>query len=352
VISRLRRWFGIAPEPRQERVARTDEASRMPSGSAYGRDTGSGTGHVPAPDHRMITGLYVRNLFCAMDGQKAALTPAERHWLQARREQLRGDSSLSALVPRLPSAMPRLMAATRDPEKTSARELARLIESDPVLAANVLRVVNSPAMRLRRDDVESLEQAVVIMGFPGMREAIAAATISPIASFDRDPRFDAAALRQLWPHTLETAVAIRQAAARAGLAHGFDLYLAALSHSSGLMLLLRLLNALDEARPSPEFVDALDPLAKRCSVAIARGWGFPPRTVAVLEHWADKGADTAEAELLAGAVSFVRARALAGAGLLEADQWEALCRALPDHARDWQMRREDESEAPGSVNSA
>jgi HD-like signal output (HDOD) protein len=346
MIARWRRWLGLAPGKPRERDRREDGnvfTSRPPA-------AGDGADHAPIepPDRHAIGRLYCRGLFSRAAGDSGP-APGEKEWLRARRDQLKqGDTALAALVPRLPAAMPRLMAATREPERTSARELAGLIESDPVLAANVLKVVNSPAMRIRREDVESLEQAVVIMGFPGMREVLAAATISPIANFDGDARLDATALRQVWPHTLDVAVAVRQAATRMGSGHGFELYLAALAHSSGLMVLLRCLNTLKEPIPSETFIAELDPLAQRLSVAIARGWEFPDETVQTLERRAREAHGYPEAEMLTQAITFVRARALGLAGILDDGQVAMIRRQLPDYARDWHGEGEHHGSRPVS----
>ncbi|QOC23184.1 HDOD domain-containing protein [Wenzhouxiangella sp. AB-CW3] len=290
-----------------------------------------------APDAAEVATQYFRALFVSPDEHARSLKPAEQAWLRAQRRALRGEGdSLSAMVPRLPSAMPRLLAATRDPDKTSARALARLVEDDPVLSAKVLKVVNSPSMRLRREAVDSIEQAIVVMGFPGMRAVIAAACISPIADFRRDSRLDAAAVQQLWPHTLEVAMAARQAAIRAGQQHAFELYVAALCHGSGLMLLLRRLRHLEEPMPGLEFIGALDGLAKRFAVVVARGWKFPEPTLSALESWSE-GAPRRDsgADILGHAAQYVQARALVCAGVLDDEQWQALRMGLPGYAQDW-----------------
>ncbi|OOG23677.1 hypothetical protein B1C78_10335 [Thioalkalivibrio denitrificans] len=335
MMARLRRWLGLGAAPDAPRgdgrppgVPAADSPSAEP-------ETG-----IPVPDDASIARFYVESLFRMADRDGSALSSTEREWLREHRERLRGqDTSFGGLVPRLPAAMPRLMAATRDPERTSARELARMIESDPVLAANVLKVVNSPAMRMRSEAVDSLEQAVVIMGFPGMREVIAAATISPIASFDTDPRLDAAAIRQVWAHTLEAAVAVRDAAARTSPADAFELYLAGLSHSSGLMVLLRCLKSLDDVRPSSMFPGELEALARRYSAAVARDWAFPKGTVEALDQWAE-GRDTPGAAVLNAAVVCVRAGALAESGTISGEQLEVIRHRLPGFGEDRRERRD------------
>ncbi len=75
------------------------------------------------------------------------------------------------------------MTALNNPD-TPIRTLTGLIESDPVISSMVLRLINSPAMRVRRENIESLDQAVMLLGFSGMREVVSAAMFSPIGRLE------------------------------------------------------------------------------------------------------------------------------------------------------------------------
>lgn len=333
MLSWLRRWLKPASRQGHASVSET-----VDGGTLNVADDRSATDAslAPLPDEREIAVLHCRELFLASGIRAPDLTEQEHDWLQARREQLRGGSEdLTALVPRLPAVMPRLMVAVNEPGKTSARELAALIEADAVLAANVLKVVNSPAFRTRREDVDSLDQAVIVMGFAGIREAIAAAAISPIMGFDRDPRLDPQALRLVWPLTLRTAAAVRKAAQRAGFLDAFELYLAALTHNSGLMTLLRSLDSLDEAKPSEAFIAGLETMARRYSAAIARGWNLPEVTASCLDGWAAHRHSDEASALLGQAVAYMQVTALAGSGRMDANLVERMRRQLPYYAQDW-----------------
>ncbi|WP_298218002.1 HDOD domain-containing protein [Halothiobacillus sp.] len=117
-------------------------------------------------------------------GYTDALRPQETQWLNARAEDLkRTPTQLTQLVPRLPSVLPKLMTALNNPD-TPIRTLTGLIESDPVISSMVLRLINSPAMRVRRENIESLDQAVMLLGFSGMREVVSAAMFSPIGRLE------------------------------------------------------------------------------------------------------------------------------------------------------------------------
>lgn len=297
---------------------------------------GEAPASIAVPDDAQIQLRYLARLFRGTVDLEAGLRESESDWLRQRDEELRSrHSRLLEQVPRLPAVMPRLLAAINDPGKGSARELAGLLETDPVLAGNVLGVVNGPALRVRREPIESLEQAVVIMGLSGMREVIAAAAISPIVNFNRDRRLDGEAVKGLWSQSLDVAVALRSAAQKTGAPHAFELYLAGLTHASGLMALLRGFDSLTAAVPTGAFLSALETLSRRYSVAIVRHWGLPEHTQYVLSCRASGRCDNVHAAMLERAVSFMCACVLGQAGLIERSQVQALREQLPAYAEGW-----------------
>ncbi|ACL73660.1 HDOD domain-containing protein [Thioalkalivibrio sulfidiphilus] len=322
-------WFRRKHKPEPEGFTLTAARAQAP-------ESGAAPAAAAVPEDAEIQLRYLARLFRAAVDADAALREDEAAWLRQRDEELRSrHASLLEQVPRLPSLMPRLLAAINDPGKGNARALAALLETDPVFAANVLGVVNGPALRVRREPIESLEQAVVILGLSGMREVIAAAAISPIVNFNRDRRLDGEAVKGLWSQSLDVAMAMRLAASRTGSAHGFALYLAGLTHASGLMALLRGVGSLTAAVPSGAFLSGLESLSRRYTVAIVRHWGLPEHTAHVLSCRTGARCSHPEAAMLEQAVSLMRACVLAQAGLLDQARLAALRQRLPDYAEGW-----------------
>lgn len=263
-----------------------------------------------ALDDRLIDRLYVRNQFRMLDHNLTKLSSAESSWIQQRKKELKSDDAAwTRMVPRLPTVVPRLLAATRDSEKTPARELANMIASDPVLAANLLKVVNSPALRLRPEPIQSLEQAVVIVGTRGIREAVSAAFVSPIANFEADPRLNISAVNQLWPNALGVGVHLRRAAESSNIGQGFELFLAGMTHSTGLIVLLRRLDTLDQPFVSIPFTNAFEDLSRHYTLAAVTDWKLPAATMAVLTSWS-KREDSPMSFLLSRAIAGVRQASL------------------------------------------
>lgn len=105
-----------------------------------------------------------------------------------------------ATLPTLPSVLGRILDTVFDPG-TSALELGELIAADQSLSAKLLQVVNSAYYGFPQQ-VSSITQAIVILGFVEVRNlAFAATAFDTIAS---DSSYDRT---QLWRHSLATAMA-------------------------------------------------------------------------------------------------------------------------------------------------
>jgi putative nucleotidyltransferase with HDIG domain/diguanylate cyclase (GGDEF)-like protein len=136
-------------------------------------------------------------------------------------------------LPSLPLVAVRLLELTLD-DHSSADDLARVIETDPALAAKVLRIVNSAAYGLHRK-IASVSQAVALLGFAGIRALALGVTL-----FERLVRKkDAAGFDRLffWQHCLAVAALARILAGRLGYADPEEAYIAGLLHDVGKIIL-------------------------------------------------------------------------------------------------------------------
>jgi putative nucleotidyltransferase with HDIG domain len=113
-------------------------------------------------------------------------------------------SQLTAL-PTLPAIALRLMEVTTSRE-SSAKDVVRIIESDPSLTAACLRMLRRADLGVRRS-VVSVERAVVLLGFRAVRNAVLSLQIYDLfATADCDER--RRALRSgFWKHSLAVACA-------------------------------------------------------------------------------------------------------------------------------------------------
>ncbi|NCC52715.1 MAG: HDOD domain-containing protein [Spartobacteria bacterium] len=154
-------------------------------------------------------------------------------------------------IRRLP-AIPHLVADTlrvvSDP-RASSQEVEWVVIRDQALTACVLKVVNSAAYGFSRR-IESVREAVVLMGMRKMKQVVGAMTASDLFKADISGLVDP---RQLWMHALSASLWARQIIERKQLWGCESATTASLLHDLGLLILMqfagdRYLPVLEEAR--------------------------------------------------------------------------------------------------------
>jgi HD-like signal output (HDOD) protein len=155
---------------------------------------------------------------------------------QAARDYL----SLSAGSPQTIAPLPRVCAQLAEltaQQATDAVQLARLIQSDPALAGEIMRVANSPALR-PRTAIVSLQQAVSWLGVAEVRNIAMAVMlrgevfVAPGHEPESEDLWQEAWLAGLWAKEI----------ARERRKHVESAFLAALMHRTGAALALKILS--------------------------------------------------------------------------------------------------------------
>ncbi len=124
-----------------------------------------------------------------LGGDENAATPVETSIL--------GD--LARLHPFSPVAVAVLQLLNR--EQASAQEIARLLQSDPAIAAETLAYVNSPLFPLS-DNITELDSAVLLLGVENTRRLIATLALRSLLKSAPNQTVT----RRLWRHSMATAV--------------------------------------------------------------------------------------------------------------------------------------------------
>ncbi|MDX2022654.1 MAG: GGDEF domain-containing protein [Deltaproteobacteria bacterium] len=116
------------------------------------------------------------------------------------------------------------------------QDMARAVSSDPVLAAKVLRLVNSAAFGIKRE-VTAIQQALMFLGAKAVRNvALSFALVKDVRDAEK-PGFDYEAY---WRRSLVCAVAARELAKLAGLPRTEEPFLAALTQDIGMLALAQI----------------------------------------------------------------------------------------------------------------
>lgn len=82
-------------------------------------------------------------------------------------------------LPRQPGSLPQLLQALSS-GTIERRQVTNIILSDPALTDQLLQIANSPFFRRGDHHIESVDQAVFVLGIDGIRSVTAAAVIRPM----------------------------------------------------------------------------------------------------------------------------------------------------------------------------
>ena len=190
-------------------------------------------------------------------------------------------------LPAQPISAMRVLRMIDDPHASTA-DLARLVETDPALSAQVMRMANSPYYGLSQN-VSSAGRAVVLLGFTTVRALAVSGACSLLAGRDREELFPPG----FWPHAVTTGVAAAAVARRAGISAN-EAFSAGLLHDIGAALLYRrdplaYQRVLDAADFDPEALLALEQAElgtthPELGARAMDAWRFPPAFVRAVQH--------------------------------------------------------------------
>jgi HD-like signal output (HDOD) protein len=155
---------------------------------------------------------------------------------QAARAYLNESLAAPQTIAPLPRVCAQLAELTAQ-QVTDAAQLARLIQSDPALAGEIMRVANSPALR-PRTAIVSLQQAVSWLGVAEVRN-IAMAVMLRGEVFSAPGHTPAS--EELWQEAWLASLWAKEIA-RERRKHVESAFLAALMHRTGAALALKILS--------------------------------------------------------------------------------------------------------------
>jgi putative nucleotidyltransferase with HDIG domain len=190
-------------------------------------------------------------------------------------------------LPAQPISAMRVLRMIDDPHASTA-DLARVVETDPALSAQVMRMANSPYYGLSHN-VSSASRAVVLLGFTTVRALAVSGACSLLAGRDGEELFPPG----FWPHAVTSGVAAAAVARRAGVAAN-EAFSAGILHDIGAALLYRrdpvaYQRVLDAADFDPEALLALEQTElgathPEIGAQAMEAWRFPPAFVRAVQH--------------------------------------------------------------------
>jgi len=149
----------------------------------------------------------------------------------SKAQQLKAITRRIQTLPSLPQVVQELTTMVESPDVT-AKEMGKLISSDQVLSAKVLKLVNSPFYGFP-GRISSISHAIILLGFNVIKGVVLSASV-----FDLMEK----SMVGLWEHSLGSAVVSGTISRTLGLSEPEEISTAALLHDIGKVLVRVSLN--------------------------------------------------------------------------------------------------------------
>jgi HD-like signal output (HDOD) protein len=177
-------------------------------------------------------------------------------------------------LPAFPDVVRRLQVMLANPQ-TTARDLAPVVESEPVLSAHLLQMANSAALNAAGNQVTTVKNAIGRLGFNlvritamvhALRQLEHQAALQPIRR----------ELTAHWRASVEVAVTAYAVARRALARQAEEAMLAGLLHGIGALYILMHTQRVDpQLREDPDFAGIVSDWHPAIGKAILDGWELP-----------------------------------------------------------------------------
>jgi len=218
--------------------------------------------------------------------------------VQSEEDQLRseGESRLSfqlyddlkndqAILPSLPDLALRIRRAIDD-DVSDARQVARLVESDPAMAAKLLKVANS-ALYGGVGSIETTSGAVVRLGMETTKKLVLTFALKEVFRND-DPRIGKR-MQALWQHSAYIAAICFVLARRISDMQPEEALLVGLVHDVGAIAILNYIERYPELMEDDAIFDeTITRMRGELGAMILRRWNFGPTVVSAArdaENW-------------------------------------------------------------------
>lgn len=226
------------------------------------------------------------HLFCwLLDSSPRKITEPTPFTGKVLRElEIRLESNRLSELPRQPLTLPTLMR-TLASETTSLKEVTSIILSDASLTSQVLQVANSPFFKVGDQPVETVDQAVFLLGLDGVRNVASASVMRPMLAARNSTEANFA--QRVWRWGLTCARSAELIALTSGQ-ESTSYFMVGLLPALAYLTLRREVQAIVERRfpdqqPTAQmYHEAMARFQWSTAQKIAHAWHLPPRYHALL----------------------------------------------------------------------
>lgn len=168
-----------------------------------------------------------------------------------------------------------------DEPNLDMNRISAILDRDPVLAAQALKVSNS-ALHRRSAQIETIPKAITHLGNRALKQALLSASARHV--FVANERRINHAVAGLWEHSVAVAFLSRNVAGIAGCGDGDAAFLAGLLHDIGKIVVAIYLLEFERSLPTREAMDWIDAdswlglvqeLHQDVGTAVAKSWNLP-----------------------------------------------------------------------------
>ena len=182
-------------------------------------------------------------------------------------------------------------------DNSDARTLAQLIQQDPALAAEVLRIANCASFS-SGNAIVSLQQAIARMGLERVREVALAIALK--SDLFKTRKYEGR-LKMAWARAIASAAWSREVA-RACRVNAEMVYLSGLLHNVGIPVLLRIIERLDLHMDDLTLEAALHELSALAGSTLIRRWSLPEQVATVIEQHTDADSEDQNVRIVSAAI--------------------------------------------------
>lgn len=181
-------------------------------------------------------------------------------------------------IPKIADASLDLMNTLLD-EKVSSSEVVSVVKEDPVMLGKLLKLANSAFYRTSKSEIESIEDAVVMLGNDGIRKLVISTLV--VNEFKINTIYFRFFGANIWQHSHDVAIMAASYATSKGL-NEFRAYLNGLLHDVGKLVIFKLLiNVLEEEAPGSYpskafFMNIIERYSHQFTLMALKEWDINP----------------------------------------------------------------------------
>ncbi|MCL1039805.1 HDOD domain-containing protein [Shewanella submarina] len=238
-------------------------------------------------NHIDVTALFYSLLFQAgSEDSGGVANTLEKQVIEAVTEALASPQQIADNVLSLPSRLVELDNQLKHPD-TDIEGILALLQQDPVLSVEVLKLCNSPAFRLSQKEISGLQQAVVQLGREQIRQMVASCMVKEM--MDIKPIYFRRFGAQIWRHSQQVAWLAGQFADRE---QADDAFMIALVHDVGKIAIFKmLLDAFAQSEQGEQpcsslFRQVMTARSLTLSAVLANCWHLPETITETLSQLA------------------------------------------------------------------